>query len=356
MILKTAHPVSFVLAIVFIVFLNYSTVVGDCPCTSFSNKTTQDGGWLNNSTWNTNPTPNCKVNSSLLIQHDVTANCDPMDVQGSACLSVDSADTLTITSDAGLTGNGDICVYGTLVVEGNLDIGGSGSLLLEGSLEVEDTVTVSGSGSIGGNGTANVGGGCSEFPDSIPCNDALPVRLSQFEAKPKEEKIILDWTTVTEQDCDYFIIERSAHDNNFKEIAREPGNGQSLISQHYKVIDDDPLKGLSYYRLKQVDIDRSVHIYKTVSVYLNSTSPAVYVTPNPSPGDNINIRVNGLAQKQVMVAIYNKLGELVYSKRTMVNDGRLNTYINPSSPLPAGLYFVTGRSDKQLFQEKLMIY
>lgn len=83
----------------------------------------------------------------------------------------------------------------------------------------------------------------------------LPVELLSFNCTSNQRGIELNWITATEHDNDYFAIERSADGKNFEEIARISGAGNSTSETEYRYMDKNPLNGINYYRLKQVDFN-----------------------------------------------------------------------------------------------------
>ena len=76
----------------------------------------------------------------------------------------------------------------------------------------------------------------------------------------------MDWSTATERDNDYFTVERSADGSHFEEVFRQPGAGNSTGVLHYWGMDPWPLSGLSYYRLRQTDLDNTTTTSDVVSV------------------------------------------------------------------------------------------
>lgn len=83
----------------------------------------------------------------------------------------------------------------------------------------------------------------------------LPIVLTSFEVIKAENIANVTWSTATETNNDYFTIERSADGSNFTSIGMVDGAGNSSSSIDYSYIDDAPLAGTSYYRLKQTDYD-----------------------------------------------------------------------------------------------------
>ena len=83
----------------------------------------------------------------------------------------------------------------------------------------------------------------------------LPVTLVNFEVRKENKSVVAEWTTSSERNNSYFNVERSADNQNFSAIGRVNGSGTTNNLQHYRFTDQQPLAGISYYRLKQVDMD-----------------------------------------------------------------------------------------------------
>lgn len=110
---------------------------------------------------------------------------------------------------------------------------------------------------------------------------ALPVELTSFTATALEREVQLNWTTATETDNDYFVVERSGPDGLFKRIGEVPGSGTTLEPTDYSFVDDRPISGTSYYRLCQFDYDGSTSYSEVVSVHRQGEAPHFAVYPNP---------------------------------------------------------------------------
>lgn len=108
-----------------------------------------------------------------------------------------------------------------------------------------------------------------------------PVELLSFMLSKESNQVLLHWQTASEINNDYFSIERSSDGQHFSTIGHVKGAGNSLSGLRYTFADVQPLAGLNYYRLKQVDFDGSVSYseIKTIS-WLSSTDVLLY--PNPA--------------------------------------------------------------------------
>jgi hypothetical protein len=64
----------------------------------------------------------------------------------------------------------------------------------------------------------------------------------------------LSWITGSENDCDRFTVQRSNNGLNWKNIGELNCRGNGATTEmHYEFSDQNPYKGLNYYRLEQFD-------------------------------------------------------------------------------------------------------
>jgi hypothetical protein len=104
-----------------------------------------------------------------------------------------------------------------------------------------------------------------EAESFITENVLLPVEVIDFEVRCSVELNTLQWSTSTERNNDYFIIEKADKSANFKEIGSIKGSGNTNSDKEYYFTDDNPEYGIHYYRLSQVDFDGKKKQVKTVS-------------------------------------------------------------------------------------------
>ncbi|NQY09169.1 MAG: T9SS type A sorting domain-containing protein [Flavobacteriales bacterium] len=149
--------------------------------------------------------------------------------------------------------------------------------------------------------------------DGASCPSAyapfLPIELLAFDTGCEENKVRLNWTTVTELDNDYFTIERSRDAINFESIASIAGKGSTTTMSHYIWIDESPLSGTAYYRLSQTDFDGTKETFKTRSV---NCSVAQNVSLYPNPIENVfllNSKYGG------SISLFDQAGRLVLEQR-----------------------------------------
>jgi len=94
----------------------------------------------------------------------------------------------------------------------------------------------------------------------------LPIELIFFHGRISEDHVDLTWATAGEENFHYFSVHRVTSDLEFSEIGMVLGSGNSNIVRNYSFQDLNPLIGLSYYRLKAVDLDGIFEIFHVNSL------------------------------------------------------------------------------------------
>jgi hypothetical protein len=83
----------------------------------------------------------------------------------------------------------------------------------------------------------------------------LPVTWMSFSGHTVHGEVELNWATASEQNNSHFEVERSTDAVLFKMIGRVNAAANPLIRNDYRYLDQQPITGRSFYRLKQVDLD-----------------------------------------------------------------------------------------------------
>ncbi|NQV52129.1 MAG: T9SS type A sorting domain-containing protein [Flavobacteriales bacterium] len=95
----------------------------------------------------------------------------------------------------------------------------------------------------------------------------LPIELLYFNADLIDERVLLKWATATETNNSHFIIERASEDGVFSEIETiASGVDDKNRETAYGYLDKMPLDGVSYYRLKQVDLNGQQETFESVYI------------------------------------------------------------------------------------------
>lgn len=176
--------------------------------------------------------------------------------------------------------------------------------------------------------------GFSGFALSDAPPSPLPVTLAKFDGKHTAEGNLLNWTTTSEVNNEYFAVEKAVNGKNFAEIGRVAGNRNSAVTNDYKFTDMNYQKGISYYRLKQVDTDGTFAYSKIISIDALNTRELKFF-PNPIQS-TLTMELPDVDMKLVNVKIINTAGQTMLSQEKLkVINGNLNMDLGK---LPTGIY------------------
>jgi len=187
-------------------------------------------------------------------------------------------------------------------------------------------------------------------------NSPLPITLTAFNAFVETDKVRLDWVTESELNNDYFTLERATDGEYFESIAQVKGNGTTSLQSTYSRYDEDPIPGVSYYRLKQTDFDGTFTYSELVKVVTHSGRPQLTAFPNPATNKTTTLHIRQLApDEEVQVVITDLRGVQTFSRMYHANsNGSLIAAIDLSMA-PSGLYVVRLFSSSFLTQSKLVV-
>jgi hypothetical protein len=169
---------------------------------------------------------------------------------------------------------------------------------------------------------------------TITCSGPLPIELLSFNAKYDGDNVNINWSTATEINNNYFVIEKSNDIFSWIEVGKVPGAGSSSIIILYSLIDLFPMSGISYYRLKQVDYDGKYEYSHIESINVDSNKE-IKVYPNPFD-NSLTIESSSLISN---ISVTNTLGKEITNS---INIDLTSGYIAFLSfkNLASGMYFI----------------
>lgn len=167
---------------------------------------------------------------------------------------------------------------------------------------------------------------------------ALPVELIAFDARVLDDAVELRWSTAQEKNNDYFSIERSADGRQFLPLAQVAGRNADYTTA-YTLTDAQPLTGLSYYRLSQVDRDGQMEQLALRAVTHQGKDSGYALVPNPANGNAIFLTSGAREPGFESLQIFNPTGELIYQMQGQA-DWNANRLELPIGDLPPGIYWL----------------
>lgn len=186
-------------------------------------------------------------------------------------------------------------------------------------------------------------------------NDSvLPVTLTGFIASKQAASIRLDWATSMEQNHQYFELFRSnTGKDNFMSIYKVFGSGNASANKKYSYTDFNPIAGINYYKLVQVDKDGKQNGPWFSSVNLKIDSKAnlsAYVNLHKQ----ILVQYEALANATGTLVITDMLGKKLNVTKLNIIKGT-NTYTIDVGQINTGLYVLSLAETNKLSSIKLLI-
>lgn len=187
-------------------------------------------------------------------------------------------------------------------------------------------------------------------------NAVLPVELTSFSARRKDEVVELRWRTAIELNNFGFEIQRAEnHGGPFTAIGFVDGNGTKYSPSDYSFTDTYLEHRTLYYRLRQIDNDGTGSFSDVAEVGAGSAEIVLGNYPNPfNPSTTISFRApaDGLAS----LTICNALGQII--DVAFAGDVKKDETVSipfEAGGLPGGVYFCTLRVNGQTETVKMLL-
>lgn len=181
-------------------------------------------------------------------------------------------------------------------------------------------------------------------------NSLLPVELVSFSGEVTDCQTLLKWSTASELNNDYFLVEKSTDAANWKEAGKIAGSGNSVIPQSYQWVDTDVQNQETYYRLAQFDYDGTREYSHIISVNAPDCGQGMYrIYPNPAQ-DVLYVDSQNSAPAQYVSSLYSSSGQLV--KTVMLTDMSSRIYVGDLVP---GAYLLQMQTSDKVQSHSIVI-
>lgn len=162
-----------------------------------------------------------------------------------------------------------------------------------------------------------------------------PVILSSFNASASDCSANLTWTSASEKEFDYYLLQYSKDGINFSDIMKI--KGQNKASSYNQAA--TALNGLNYYRLKMVDFNGSVTYSAIRKISINcNRSKEITISPNPTNGFS-RINISATAGEYLM-DVLDTYGNVVQSERINIANESGSSVLELDRKLSNGIYFI----------------
>jgi hypothetical protein len=166
----------------------------------------------------------------------------------------------------------------------------------------------------------------------------LPVELLFLRADANTATVDVTWATASERNSSHFFVERSADAVDFSAIGKVDAAGFSQSRRDYRFIDEAPLMGINFYRLRQVDIDGTEALSDVVVALFKSSFEEPLIHPNPTL-DALTLNAYTTLQGTVTTHVHDAMGRAVLELSSSAMPGTFQQRIDVST-LPSGTYTI----------------
>jgi Secretion system C-terminal sorting domain len=167
----------------------------------------------------------------------------------------------------------------------------------------------------------------------------LPVTFTSVKGYLLNNKIGIDWKVENEINIDKYEVERSANGTDFIKV-----NSYAVTSLHsatasYSWLDDHPIGGNNFYRIKSVDHNGSKKFSQIIKVKTGKANAgSITIFPNPVKGNVVNLQFTNQPTGTYQVILFNNNGQVMFSGSLPVNSSNISQTIFANKKLADGIY------------------
>lgn len=186
-------------------------------------------------------------------------------------------------------------------------------------------------------------------------DNPLPVELLTFNAVCGGEKVNVNWSTASETNNDYFSVERSADAIGWDNVTYVDGAGNSNTWLYYSAVDNEPLDGVSYYRMKQTDFDGAFSYSDPVQVGCENEDAFNLISVIPGLQNNeLILFFTAKEDEQYNVTLFDARGRLIKNLSGKSVSG-LNEIHFIAGDISEGIYMLTLQNNSKYFGQKILL-
>lgn len=188
--------------------------------------------------------------------------------------------------------------------------------------------------------TIDNGNGC-VMTDStvVTMNCSFPIEMLEFTATGVGTNVLLDWTTLREENSSHIEVEHSLNGYTFSYLGQVAASGNSETPKSYQYLHKLLGQDRHYYRLRLVDMDGSFSYSDIVSVRLNGNDELDFeLYPNPAK-EEVNLHYMNADVISFKLEVFDQIGKILRSEDLPTAPGA-QLYQLDISELPVGVYYI----------------
>jgi len=188
-------------------------------------------------------------------------------------------------------------------------------------------------------------------------NNPLPIELLNFKSEcMSREGVELTWTTASEINNSHFTVERSEEGIIWEVIADNiHGAGNSTEENSYSYIDNNPSRGLNYYRLSQTDFDGTSEEFEPIVSDCDGVGFEIVNAFSTADQNNMQLVVSAGRDEAFNIEIIDMNGRTAIAQQNVMLIEGLNYFNIDKSSLGYGMYLIRLQSENELMTRKILL-
>ncbi len=175
---------------------------------------------------------------------------------------------------------------------------------------------------------------------SLVCNQVTPLNWLEFKTNvigSNDRKVKLNWLTVSEVNVKNFSVERSNNGSNYLSISNPIEANNTLSQNSYEFIDEQPISGVSYYRILEKDFDGAKGYSSVRSINIMAGANDFSIAPNPA-SYQVSFDLKSFEGKETQILITDLAGKIL--KEEVVREASSEPYLLNLPDIQNGLYLI----------------
>lgn len=184
--------------------------------------------------------------------------------------------------------------------------------------------------------------------------DPLPVELLSFYGYAEKEHKIIRWSTASEQNNDFFTLEKSLNGEEFEVVTTITGAGNSNEIVNYKASDNEVDQEITYYRLKQTDYDGQYTYSEIISVKQEAGETDEMTVNYWCEQNKLKMEINQLDPGGLGIEMYDMAGNRIRKEKYQTRQNAKFVQWDISH-LNSGIYLIKVLNNQNASEHKLMV-
>jgi hypothetical protein len=180
----------------------------------------------------------------------------------------------------------------------------------------------------------------------------VPLKLISFKAALQKSKAYLTWVTAEERNVSHFVVEESKDAKSFRQIGKVNANNLTN-SNTYSFISTEDVNGISYFRIKMVDVDGKYQ-YSTIVTLKNEQSKKLTVTHSIDNNES-TVLIQNIPNGIYRLNVYSSNGQLIQQQSLQYNGSPITRTVTLNQSTAKGLYIINLVGANVAEQQKILI-